>query len=43
MAEAYLDVPVALAQRVQPQLVRDLGSIHGVGQILGKKKKNKVK
>lgn len=29
-----LDVPVAVAQRVQPQLVRYLGRVHGVWQIL---------
>lgn len=30
----HLDVPVALAQRVQAQLVRDLGRVHCVGQVL---------
>mmetsp|Transcript_42278 Transcript_42278/g.135353 ORF Transcript_42278/g.135353 Transcript_42278/m.135353 type:complete len:207 (+) Transcript_42278:281-901(+) len=29
-----LDVPVALAERVQPQLVGNLSSVHGVGEIL---------
>ncbi|KAG6554759.1 hypothetical protein Mapa_003778 [Marchantia paleacea] len=29
-----LDVPMALPQRVQAQLVGDLGSVHGIGQIL---------
>lgn len=29
-----LDVPLALAQRVQPELVRDLRRRHGVGQVL---------
>jgi hypothetical protein len=32
--QAYLNVPVALAQGVQAQLVCDLGGIHGVGQVL---------
>ena len=30
----YLDVPVAAAERVQAELVGDLGSIHGIWQIL---------
>ena len=29
-----LDVPVALAERVEAKLVGDLGSVHGVGEIL---------
>lgn len=29
-----LDVPVAVAQRVQPQLVGDLGGVHRVRQVL---------
>lgn len=29
-----LDVPVAVAQRVQPQLVRDLRRVHRVRQVL---------
>lgn len=29
-----LDVPVAVPQRVQPQLVRDLRCVHRVGQVL---------
>lgn len=29
-----LDVPVALAQGVEAELVGDLSSVHGVGQIL---------
>lgn len=32
-----LDVPVTVAQGVQPQLVRDLRRVHGVGQVLGKR------
>jgi hypothetical protein len=36
-----LDVPLALAERVKSELVGDLGSVHGVGEILlvGKDKK----
>ena len=30
----YLDVPVPVPQRVEPQLVRDLRGVHRVGQIL---------
>ena len=29
-----LDVPVAVPQRVQAQLVRNFGGVHGVGQVL---------
>ena len=29
-----LDLPVALAERVQAQLLGDLGRVHGLGQIL---------
>ena len=31
-----LDVPVAVAEGVQTQLVRDLGSVHGIRQILSR-------
>ena len=34
-----LDVPVALAEGVQAQLVCDLCSVHGIGKVLKKKKK----
>lgn len=29
-----LDVPLALAERVETELVRDVGGVHGVGQVL---------
>lgn len=32
-----LDVPVTVAQGVQPQLVRDLRRVHGIGQVLGQR------
>jgi len=38
-----LDVPVAVTQRVQTQLVCDLGSVHGIWQVLSRERERENK